>query len=209
MKKLYLVLQTPSVEMKVKSEPDCSGKTATLTAVFIRHDNKASEEFREKFREIQGREFVSDSELALYRRKLELDLSYLSGESFAEAVIQAETSFLKGKTLGSDAETTAARELQLADLRAFVKSQVVALKDVPLEIQETDEVSGKTTISKLVVPDTRTAADNMELWGEATNCLSALLDALLLSNPWSSALFRSLHKVFYNLNLGAEAEAKN
>lgn len=209
MKKLYIVCQTPSVEMKVKSEPDCSGKTATLTAVFIRHDNKASEEFREKFLEIQGREFVSESERNLHRRKLELDFSYLSGDSLTEAVTQAETSFLSGKTLGSDEETLVSRELQLSDLRTFVKSQVIALKDVPLEIQETDEVSGKVTVTKLVVPDTRTAADNLELWGEASNCLSALLDALLLSNPWSSALIRSLHKVFYNLNLGAEAEAKN
>ena len=208
-KKLYIALQTPSVEMKIKSEPDCSGKTSTLTAVFVRHDNQDADKYREKFLEIQNRVYVSESERAEATRKVTTDYSFLEPEELAERVARADASLIDGKTLGSDEDAKILRDRQVSDLRAFVKSQIIALKDVPLEVEETDETTGKVSMTTLKVPDTRTATKNEELWGDAENCLSALLDALLLSNPWSSSLIRALHKVFYNLNLGADAEVKN
>lgn len=209
MKQMYIALQTPSVEMKIKSEPDCSGKSETLTAVFIRHNTTEADKVRDQMMEIQSRNFTDEVEIAAEVLRLENSFSYLTGDELAEQVAAGKARFLTGKTIVATPEALkASRVSQEKDLRNLLRSQIIALKNVPLEIQETDE-SGKVTVSKLVVPDTRTALNNEELWGEASNCLNALLDVLLLSNPWSSSLARAQQNVLYNLQILSDASVKN
>lgn len=209
MKQMYIALQTPSVEMKIKSEPDCSGKSETLTAVFIRHNTTEADKIRDQMMEIQNRSFTDDVEIAAEVLRLENSFSYLTGDELAEQVAAGKARFLAGKTVVATSEALkASRVSQENDLRNLLRSQIIALKNVPLEIQETDE-SGKVTTSKLIVPDTRTALNNEELWGEASNCLNALLDVLLLSNPWSSSLARAQQNVLYNLQILSDASVKN
>ena len=209
MKKLYIACQTPSVEMKIKSEPDCSGKSETLTAVFIRHNTTEADKVRDQMMEIQNRNYTDEVEIAAEVSRLENNFSYLIGDKLTEQVAAGKTRFLVGKTLcSSSTETKTFRSLQENALRNLLRSQIIALKNVPLEIQETDE-AGKVTTSKLVVPDTRTVLNNEELWGEAANCLNALLDVLLLSNPWSSSLARAQQNVLYNLQILSDASVKN
>jgi hypothetical protein len=209
MKKLYIALQTPSVEMKIKSEPDCSGKVETLVAVFHRHDTDGSEKIRGQMTEIQNRQFTDQGELQAETLRLENYFEYLPSEDKAEQVKLGVQNFLKDKTfLDSPEALKLARDKQQTDMRNLLRSQIIALKNVPLEIQEVDEL-GKVSSSRLVVPDTRHAVDNLELWGEASNCLNALLDVLLLSNPWSSSLARAQQNVLYNLQLLSDSIAKN
>lgn len=209
MKQMYIALQTPSVEMKIKSEPDCSGKSESLTAVFIRHNTTEADKVRDKMIEIQNRSFTDEVEITAEVLRLENNFSYLTGDELAEQVAAGKTRFLAGKTIMTTPEALkASRVQQENDLRNLLRSQIIALKSVPLEIQETDE-SGKVTTSKLIVPDTRTALNNEELWGEASNCLNALLDVLLLSNPWSSSLARAQQNVLYNLQILTDASVKN
>ena len=209
MKRMYIALQTPSVEMKIKSEPDCSGKSETLTAVFIRHNTTEADKVRDKMMEIQSRSFTDETEIAAEVLRLENSFSYLVGDELAEQVATGKARFLVGKTfVATPGELKTSRVQQENDLRNLLRSQIIALKNVPLEIQETDE-SGKVAVSKLVVPDTRTALNNEELWGEAANCLNALLDVLLLSNPWSSSLARAQQNVLYNLQILSDASVKN
>lgn len=209
MKQMYIALQTPSVEMKIKSEPDCSGKSETLTAVFIRHNTTEADKVRDKMMEIQSRSYTDEIEIAAEVLRLENSFSYLTGDELTEQVATGKARFLSGKTTVATPEALkASRVSQENDLRNLLRSQIIALKTVPLEIQETDE-SGKVTVSKLTVPDTRTALNNEELWGEATNCLNALLDVLLLSNPWSSSLARAQQNVLYNLQILSDASVKN
>ena len=209
MKQMYIALQTPSVEMKIKSEPDCSGKSETLTAVFIRHNTTEADKVRDQMMEIQSRSFTDEVEIAAEVLRLEGSFNYLTGDDLEVQVTAGKARFLAGKTvLATPAALKAARVQQENDLRNLLRSQIIALKNVPLEIQETDE-AGKVTTSKLVVPDTRTALNNEELWGEAANCLNALLDVLLLSNPWSSSLARAQQNVLYNLQILSDASVKN
>ena len=209
MKQMYIALQTPSVEMKIKSEPDCSGKVETLTAVFIRHNTTEADKVRDQMMEIQNRSYTDEVEIATEVLRLENNLSYLTGDELAEQVAAGKVRFLAGKTVVATPEALkASRVSQENALRTLLRSQIIALKNVPLEIQETDEF-GKVTTSKLVVPDTRTALNNEELWGEASNCLNALLDVLLLSNPWSSSLARAQQNVLYNLQILSDASVKN
>lgn len=93
----------------------------------------------------------------------------------------------------------------IANMRAFIKAEIVAVKQVPLKLQ--DEETGK--VSERKIPDSRTAKDEPELWGEADNCLAFLLDMLLQSTPWSSAITTALYSVLTNTQLGKDAEAKN
>jgi hypothetical protein len=204
-KKLYIALQSPSVEMKIKSEPDCSGKSATLTAIFLRHDVAEAEKVRRRMADIQNRVFTDAVEVAGEVNRLEDQYSYLVDEELAKLVETGKAKFLEGKTyMDSPEALRSARLTQENDLRNLLRSQIIALKDVPLEIWDED---GKMT--KLTVPDTRTAVDNEELWGAGTNCLNALLDVLLLSNPWSSSLARAQQNVLYNLQLLADSVSKN
>jgi hypothetical protein len=208
-KKLFIALQTASVEMKIKSEPDCSGKSETLTAVFIRHDTRGAEGIRKQMAEIQSKVYVDAVDIEKEVLRLQNMYDYLPS---AERELEVETGkarFLSGKTIAP--EGTSADSLRLAQeesLRRLLRSQIIALKNVPLEIQDTDE-TGKVSYSRLVIPDTRTAVDNEELWGEGANCLSALLDALLVSNPWSSSLARAQQNVLYNLQLLSDSVSKN
>jgi len=209
MKQMYIALQTPSVEMKIKSEPDCSGKSETLTAVFIRHNTTEADKVRDQMTEIQSRSFTDEVEIAAEVTRLENSFSYLTGDDLEIQVTAGKLRFLTGKTVLSTPEVLkASRVQQENDLRNLLRSQIIALKNVPLEIQETDE-AGKVTTSKLGVPDTRTALNNEELWGDASNCLNALLDVLLLSNPWSSSLARAQQNVLYNLQILSDASVKN
>jgi hypothetical protein len=209
MKQMYIALQTPSVEMKIKSEPDCSGKSETLTAVFIRHNTTEADKVRDQMMEIQNRNFTDEVEIAAEVLRLENSFSYLTGEELTEKVDTGKTRFLVGKTVVATPEALKVCRVSKENaLLNLLRSQIIALKNVPLEIQETDE-SGKVTISKLVIPDTRTATNNEELWGEASNCLNALLDVLLLSNPWSSSLARAQQNVLYNLQILSDASVKN
>ena len=209
MKKLYIACQTPSVEMKIKSEPDCSGKVETLTAVFIRHNTTEADKVRDQMMSIQNHTYTDEVEIAAEVSRLENSLSYLSGEELAEQIELDKTRFLSGKTVvATPEESKRLRVAQENDLRNLLRSQIIALKNVPLEIAETDE-AGKVTTSKLVVTDTRTATNNEELWGEACNCLNALLDVLLLSNPWSSSLARAQQNVLYNLQILSDSSVKN
>jgi hypothetical protein len=208
-KQLFIALQSPTVEMKIKSEPDCSGKVETLTAVFLRHNTAEAERLRSQMTEIQRQVFTDAVELQIEVQRLETYFSYLSGVELADEVAKGKERFLTGKIfVESSAALRIARAKQEDALRDLMRSQIVALKNVPLEIQETDE-TGKTSLSRLVVPDTRTAVDNLELWGEGANCLNALLDVLLLSNPWSSSLARAQQNVLYNLQLLSDASTKN
>lgn len=208
-KQLFIALQSPTVEMKIKSEPDCAGKVETLTAVFRRHNTAEAERLRSQMTEIQRQVFTDAVELQVEVQRLESSFSYLSGDDLVEETSKGKERFLSGKTfVDSPAALRAARAKQEDSLRDLMRSQVVALKNVPLEIQETDE-AGRVSFSRLVVPDTRTAVDNQELWGEGANCLNALLDVLLLSNPWSSSLARAQQNVLYNLQLLSDASAKN
>lgn len=209
MKKMFIALQTPSVEMKIKSEPDCTGKVETMTAVFIRHDTVEAEKIRAAMMEIQKRVFTDAEELRAEQSRLADYFSYLTGDALADAIKEGSERFTSGKTMMESPEALrAARQTQEQDLRNLLRSQIIALKNVPLEIQETTD-SGRSSTIRMVVPDTRTAVDNMELWGEAANCLNALLDVLLLSNPWSSALARAQQNVLYNLQLLSDASVKN
>ncbi len=208
-KQLFIALQSPTVEMKIKSEPDCSGKVETLTAVFLRHNTAEAERLRGQMTEIQRQVFTDAVELQIEVQRLESYFSYLSGAELADEVAKGKERFLTGKIfVDSPLALRAARAKQEDTLRDLMRSQIVALKNIPLEVQETDE-TGKTSLSRLVVPDTRTAVDNLELWGEGTNCLNALLDVLLLSNPWSSSLARAQQNVLYNLQLLSDASTKN
>lgn len=209
MKKLYIACQTPSVEMKIKSEPDCSGKVETLTAVFVRHNTTEADRVRDRMMEIQSRSYTDEAETVAEVLRLENNFSYLTEDEITDQVTLGKTRFLAGKIVVATPEALkASRVQQENDLRNLLRSQIIALKNVPLEIQETDE-AGKTTVSKLVVHDTRTALNNEELWGEASNCLNALLDVLLLSNPWSSSLARAQQNVLYNLQILSDASVKN
>jgi hypothetical protein len=208
-KVLYVALQTPSVEMKIKSEPDCAGKTETLTAVFTRHNTAEAEKIRNKMADIQRQNFTDAVELAAEISRVKEYFSYLTGAELEVQVAEGKERFLAGKTFVDSPEALRiSRKKQEEDLLNLLRSQIIALKNVPLEIQETDE-SGKVTTSKLTVPDTRTAVDNLELWGDGANCLNALLDVLLLSNPWSSSLARAQQNVLYNLQILSDASAKN
>jgi hypothetical protein len=208
-KKLFIALQTPSVEMKVKSEPDCSGKVETLTAVFLRHNTEDAQKIRNKMAKIQSEVFISEAEIFAEETRLRDSFSYLMPEELEAQVATAMARFKAGKTICSSPEAVlAAREQQEQNLRDILRSQIISLKNVPLDIQETDE-NGKVSFSRLVVPDTKTATDNMELWGEGSNCLNALLDVLLLSNPWSPALARAQQNVLYNLQLLSDTVSKN
>jgi hypothetical protein len=208
-KVLYVALQTPSVEMKIKSEPDCAGKTETMIAVFARHNTAEAERIRNQMAEIQRQSFTDAVELATEVSRLKEYFSYLTRDELDIQVVEGRERFLTGKTFVDSPETLRiSRKKQEESLLNILRGQIIALKNVPLEIQETDE-SGKVTTSKLTVPDTRIAVDNLELWGDGANCLNALLDVLLLSNPWSSSLARAQQNVLYNLQILSDATAKN
>lgn len=208
-KQLFIALQTPSVEMKIKSEPDCSGKVETLTAIFRRHNTTEAERVRNKMAEIQAPVFTDAVELEAEVRKLNDYFSYLTGEELAVQIAQGKERFMSGKTFVESPEALRInRKRQEEALLDLIRSQIIGLKNVPLDIVETDE-TGKMTTSRMVVPDTRNAVDNLELWGDGANCLNALLDVLLLSNPWSSALARAQQNVLYNLQILTDASVKN
>ena len=212
MKKMYIACQTPSVEMKIKSEPDCSGKSETLTAVFIRHNTTEADKVRDQMIEIQSRSFTDEVEIAAEVLRLENSFSYLTGEELVEQVSAGKARFLVGKTVVATPEALkACRVQQEDDLRNLLRSQILAIKGFSGEFYELDE-EGKPkpeTRKELKIPDTRTALNNEELWGEASNCLNALLDVLLLSNPWSSSLARAQQNVLYNLQILSDASVKN
>lgn len=81
------------------------------------------------------------------------------------------------------------------ELLAFVKQNVLYLKNVKLEIVE----DGKTT--ELVVKDTREAAAVTELWTTPEECLTLLLDTFMASAPWRLEITLSVQKALYNINL--------
>jgi hypothetical protein len=173
MKKFYISLQTPEVEIPVKSYKDAAGFIETIFVTFKRYGSQEADVKLQEFREITNRK-LSDE-----------DLVKIPVEELGKAF--------------SDFELEKAK-----DLKAFIKTQVIAIRQFPLFIHE----EGKKP-EKMVITDTRTVKKNEELWGEPEDCLNFLLDILLDSNPWSSALTKGMNEVFYNIQLTEEASIKN
>ena len=87
-KVLYVALQTPSVEMKIKSEPDCAGKTETMIAVFTRHNTTEAERIRNQMAEIQRQSFTDAVELAVEVSRLKEYFSYLTKDELDIQVVE-------------------------------------------------------------------------------------------------------------------------
>jgi len=86
------------------------------------------------------------------------------------------------------------------EIDAYIKSQVIYIKQAKLEIYDSE--NDKTI--ELVVPDTRKAKPNDDFWGTSDECLAALLDLYLSAAPWRSSLITALQKALLNVDYEAE-----
>lgn len=92
-----------------------------------------------------------------------------------------------------------------AELFPAMRERILYLRDVQLLTVKDDKL-----VPFLKVPDTRRAKDNADLWGDADNCLSFLLDMYLRSTPWRSAFIEGyMDSLVNSKELSSSAKLKN
>ncbi len=90
------------------------------------------------------------------------------------------------------------------DFEQLVKSDILYLKEITLEVQDVDT----GTNSLLIIKDTREAKSSDD-WNTPEECLAVLLDMYFDSAPWKKKILQTYETVLMNVEKDKELEAKN
>ena len=169
-KKLYVKLQTPTIELSLTAT-DSSGTVDKLAVGFKRPERKVADALYEKFADL------SDTYI-----------KQLLGQPLDEKGTK-ENQFTVEHTLESKEEVT-------EQISSMIRDSIVYLKSA--KVMTIDEE--KETESVLTIPDTRKAKPNEDFWEDADECLAALLDMYLDAAPWRSSLTSAYQKSLLNVD---------
>lgn len=129
---------------------------------------------------------------------------YPSDESDKKLVILNKLVDSEAPEILSGDDLTAWQAKTVADIKAFLKAEIVSLKKVPIYVENANK-----DLVRQVVEDTKKAKSDDELWGDSSNCLDFLLDMVLDSTPWSSPILQAQFQVLTNTAISQKAEIKN
>lgn len=169
-KQLYVKLQTPSIELPVKAK-DPSGLKDSIIVGFKREDQKKSSTTLDTFSKL------SDTYLRM-----------LLGQPLEGEATEANKNTEEYSQEEQDAAVDA--------ISSIISSNILYIKQANLVLE--DDVTGVETT--LIIPDTRKAKPNEDLWETPSECLAALLDMYLSSAPWRSSLLTAFQKSLLNID---------
>jgi hypothetical protein len=177
--KIFVKLQSPSVELKVQAQ-DCSGAKDSIVVGFKRYDIVESKARAEKLQDLQTQLYLNTM----------VELS----EQYKLVNIDNETK--------PSATPRISEEEALNSISQFIKDEILYIRDVNLTIEDTG------IIKELKIADTRSAKPNEPLWGTPEECLSVLVDSFLESAPYRGSLIAAQQKALANLEI-KDGEIKN
>jgi hypothetical protein len=169
--KIYVKLQSPSVELKVQAQ-DCSGAKDNIVVGFKRYDIVKSKERADELQKLQTQ---------LYLNTL-VDLNK-----------QYKLANIEQTTLTTSPEIS--EEEALSKINSFIKDEILYIKDISLTVEDNG------TVRELKIADTRTAKSNEPLWVSPEDCLSVLVDSFLESAPYRGSLIQAQQKALANTEL--------
>lgn len=169
-KKLYVKLQTPTIELGVTAK-DSSGLVDKLTVGFKRPERKVADALYEQFADLS-----------------DIYVKQLLGQPLGEKGTK-ENQFTVEYTLEEKEGIT-------EQISAMILNSIVYLKEAKVLVVD-DE---KGSESYLTIPDTRKAKPNEDFWEDKAGCLAALLDMYLDASPWRSSLTSAYQKSLLNVD---------
>lgn len=167
--KIYIKLQSPSVELKVQAQ-DCSGAKDSIVVGFKRYDITESKAKATELQRLQTQLYLN----TLVDLNKQYKLANLEQTAIADSPEISE-------------------EEAISSINKFIKDEILYIKDVSLTIEE----DGKS--KELKVADTRTAKPNEPLWVLPEECLSVLVDSFLESAPYRGSLIQAQQKALANV----------
>lgn len=186
MSKSYSIcLQAPVAEVPIVSAKDIEGRTSEFIGIFKRYGSAMADKKLQEFAEIGGRVFIPAPGPLVVGTETLVSLNVPNSEEKAEEI--------------------AFHQKQEEDLKTFLRREFIAVKNFPY--QSYDTTTGE--IIDEVLEDSRTAPDFPEFWGEGKNCSSFLINLILDSNPFASAIPEAFYRVSYNRTFEKELDAKN
>lgn len=177
--KIFVKLQSPSVELKVQAQ-DCSGAKDSIVVGFKRYDIIESKAKAERLQDLQTQLYLNTM--------VELSEQY--------------------KLVNIDNETKASATPRISEKEAlesisqFIKDEILYIKDVNLTIEDNG------IAKELKIADTRSAKPNEPLWVLPEECLSVLVDSFLESAPYRGSLITAQQKALANVDI-KDGEIKN
>ena len=169
-KKLYVKLQTPSIELDVTAT-DSSGEKDKIKVGFKRPEPKAANILLDK-----------------YSKLSETYVKYLFGQPLDEKATE-ENRYTVDHSPEDIEEVSQAMSDMVADSIVYIKGA---------KVLEVDNESGASDY--VTIPDTRKAKPNEDFWEDAEGCLDALLGMFLAATPWKSSLSSAYQKTLINID---------
>ncbi len=172
--RLYVRLQTPTIELPIEAKDVAQTKDKFIVG-FRRYELDPTQKKFEALQVLQRQSF------AIAREKVRASRVPTAEEQ--EAIDKEE----KIEIVMTE------QEAELATTN-FIKAEIVYLRDVKLQL--IDDETGKTI--NLIIPDTREAKPNADLWNTPDECLDVLLSLYLSSAPYRLALLNTMQKALLN-----------
>lgn len=177
--RIFVKLQSPSVELKVQAQ-DCSGAKDSIFVGFKRYDIVESKAKAEQLQDLQTQLYLN---------------------TMVDLAEQYKLVNMENETKASAAPRISEQEA-ISSISAFIKGEILYVKDINLTIEDNG------IAKELKVADTRTAKPNEPLWVSPEECLSVLVDSFLESAPYRGSLIAAQQKALANLEI-KDGEIKN